>query len=84
MIAAAQASEECTHLGCSVPWVEHERQFVCPCHASSFDITGVVLGPPAPRPLDLFPVRLENGIVKVDVVRPVRRSAYQPSQVSYL
>ena len=39
---------------------------MCPCHASSFDITGDVLSPPAPRPLDIFPVRIENDIVKVD------------------
>ena len=31
-----------------------EEAFVCPCHASTFDMHGAVLGPPAPRPLDLF------------------------------
>ena len=75
---------ECTHLGCSVPWIEDERRFVCPCHASSFDITGTVLAPPAPRPLDMFRIRLENGIVKVEVEHPVRRSSFQPVQASYL
>jgi cytochrome b6-f complex iron-sulfur subunit len=49
---------ECTHLGCTVPWREAENRFVCPCHASAFDIRGDVLSAPAPRPLDLFAVRI--------------------------
>jgi cytochrome b6-f complex iron-sulfur subunit len=73
----------CTHLGCTVPWVAEEGRFVCPCHASAFDISGAVLNPPAPRPLDLYPVRIENGIVKVDLRRPVRRTEVRPSQMVY-
>jgi cytochrome b6-f complex iron-sulfur subunit len=73
---------QCTHLGCSVPWDEASGRFACPCHASSFDLRGDVLAPPAPRPLDLFAVRIENGIVKVDTSTAIRRSAYDPSQVT--
>jgi len=73
---------QCTHLGCSVPWDEAAGRFACPCHASLFDLQGEVLAPPAPRPLDLFAVRIENGIVKVDVSRPIRRSSFEPSQVT--
>jgi cytochrome b6-f complex iron-sulfur subunit len=72
---------ECTHLGCTVPWIADEGRFVCPCHASSFDIAGDVLSPPAPRPLDIFPVRIENDIVKVDTARPTRRDSFSGSQV---
>jgi cytochrome b6-f complex iron-sulfur subunit len=72
---------ECTHLGCTVPWVAAEDRFVCPCHASSFDITGDVLSPPAPRPLDVYPVRIENDIVKVDTRRPIKRDSFTESQV---
>jgi cytochrome b6-f complex iron-sulfur subunit len=72
---------QCTHLGCSVPWDEASGKFMCPCHASVFDLKGDVLAPPAPRPLDLFAVRIENGIVKVDVSTPIRRSAFDASQV---
>ena len=71
---------ECTHLGCTVPWVDAENRFVCPCHASSFDITGDVLSPPAPRPLDLFAVRIENKIVKVDVSQAIKRQRFSASQ----
>jgi cytochrome b6-f complex iron-sulfur subunit len=73
---------QCTHLGCSVPWDEAAARFACPCHASAFDLRGDVLAPPAPRPLDLFAVRIENGIVKVDVSSPIRRSGFDPSQVT--
>lgn len=72
---------ECTHLGCTVPWRAESGRFECPCHASAFDITGEVLSPPATRPLDLLQVRLENGLVKVDVGRRVRRSSFATSQV---
>jgi cytochrome b6-f complex iron-sulfur subunit len=72
----------CTHLGCTVPWNGAQRCFQCPCHASTFDITGAVLAPPAPRPLDLYPVRIENGIVKVDTSHRVRRRGFDPSQAA--
>jgi cytochrome b6-f complex iron-sulfur subunit len=77
-------SSKCTHLGCSVPWSEATRTFPCPCHASTFDLRGEVLSPPAPRALDLFPVVIEGGIVKVDTSRRVERSRFEPSQVTYL
>jgi len=73
---------QCTHLGCSVPWDEASGRFACPCHASAFDLRGDVLSPPAPRPLDLFAIRIENGIVKVDVSAPLRRSIFDPGQVA--
>ncbi len=75
-------SRECTHLGCTVPWIEEEHRFVCPCHSSAFDIRGEVINPPAPRALDLFEVRIENRIVKVNTASVERRSAFSPSQVT--
>lgn len=71
---------ECTHLGCTVPWREEAQRFACPCHASSFDITGQVLSPPAPRPLDRYAIRVENGIVKVDTSRRLRQDATAPPE----
>ena len=75
---------ECTHLGCTVPWNADEARFVCPCHASAFDITGDVLSPPAPRPLNIYPVRIENRIVKVDINNRIHRSQTDASQAEYL
>jgi cytochrome b6-f complex iron-sulfur subunit len=75
-------SRVCTHLGCTVPWIADEHRFLCPCHSSAFDIRGDVVNPPAPRALDLYAVRIENRIVKVDVSVPIKRRAFDASQVA--
>lgn len=78
---------KCTHLGCTVPWNASEDQFHCPCHGSLFDKhTAVVKGGPAPRPLDLFPITIEEGNVVVDT-NPTGpgflvRAKYEPSQAT--
>ena len=77
-------SSRCSHLECTVPWKEKEKAFACPCHASVFDMRGEVLAPPAPRALDLFPVVIEAGIVKVDTGQRLERSRFEPAQVTYL
>lgn len=74
-------SRKCTHLGCTVPWVAEENKFICPCHASAFDIAGNVISSPAPRPLDIYPVIIENEIVKVDAGNPMKRSEFRADQV---
>ena len=74
---------KCTHLGCSVPWEQPENQFLFFCHASAFDAKGDVLNPPAPRALDLFPVIIEAGLVKVDTGVVIKRDKFEPSQVVY-
>jgi cytochrome b6-f complex iron-sulfur subunit len=76
-------SRSCTHLGCTVPWNDDENRFVCPCHASAYDEKGEVLNPPAPRPLDFYPVRIENGIVKVDLSTPLKRRSFNATQVTH-
>ncbi|MEW6567856.1 MAG: Rieske 2Fe-2S domain-containing protein [Chloroflexota bacterium] len=72
----------CTHLGCAVPWVEAEGQFHCPCHTSLFDVRGEVMGGPAPRPLDLFPITIVDGEVWVDTGQVIQRDRYDENQVT--
>jgi cytochrome b6-f complex iron-sulfur subunit len=76
-------SRTCTHLGCTVPWVPEEMRFACPCHGSRFDITGNVMDAPAPRPLDIYPISIENKIIKVDTRKPIKRSSFQTEQLVY-
>ena len=57
---AVAFSPQCTHLGCAYHWDEGNKNFLCPCHTSTFDIEGKVLSGPAPRPLDRFQVKLEG------------------------
>ena len=76
-------SRTCTHLGCTVPWVASENKFICPCHSSEFDIRGEVLSPPAPRALDVFEIKIENNIVKVDTGKRTKRSVFEAGQIVY-
>ncbi len=77
-------SSKCSHLGCTVPWNEQTKTFPCPCHASVFEMDGEVRNPPAPRPLDLHPITIEGGVVKVDTGKRIQRQKFEPSQVVYL
>ena len=74
--------QRCTHLGCTVPWREEEGQFHCPCHSSLFNSQGEVMGGPAPRPLDIFPMEIVDGQVVVDTGNPITRASYDPSQAT--
>jgi cytochrome b6-f complex iron-sulfur subunit len=76
-------SRKCTHLGCTVPWLDKEKKFVCPCHASAFDISGEVISPPAPRALDVYHLYIENNIVKVDTGKRIKRGEFRADQVVY-
>jgi len=76
-------SRTCTHLSCTVPWVSGENRFICPCHSSEFDIRGEVINPPAPRALDLYPVAIENNVLRVDTSKVTKRSEFSIDQVTY-
>jgi menaquinol-cytochrome c reductase iron-sulfur subunit len=65
-------SPQCTHLGCAYHWEAQDNQFVCPCHESRFSIDGKVLAGPASRPLDRYPVRVENS--KLLIGSEIRRA----------
>ena len=73
----------CTHLGCTVNWVESDNVFICPCHAASFDFFGNLSGPPVPRPLDTFKVEFDEKVVLVDTGVPQRREKYEPEQLAF-
>lgn len=75
--------QRCTHLGCTIPWREAEERFNCPCHSSIFNTVGEVVSGPAPRPMDIFPVEIEEGQVIVDTGNPIQRDEYDPSQATY-
>ncbi len=76
-------SIKCTHLGCMVQTDIKTKGFSCPCHASKFNKYGEVLSPPATRALDVFQIVIENGQVKVDVNKPIKRRGFNVSQLTY-
>lgn len=65
-------SAVCTHLGCTVNVVDWG--YVCPCHGSKFDESGINFAGPAPTPLPFFKVYLtESGEVAIDTSQIVAR-----------
>jgi nitrite reductase/ring-hydroxylating ferredoxin subunit len=61
--------DTCTHRGCSLAEGDLEATIVtCPCHGSQFDVTtGEVLRGPAREPVPSYPVRVESGVLRVDL-----------------
>lgn len=74
---------KCTHLGCAVPWDQAAGKFICPCHASEFEVDGDLLNPPAPRPLDRFPITIEDGEIMVDTGTTIQRDKPKPGDAVY-
>ena len=53
---------------CEGDWDRDDCTVICPRHGSNFDLaSGRPLSLPAYEPVDTFPVRVEDGYVKVDV-----------------
>jgi 3-phenylpropionate/trans-cinnamate dioxygenase ferredoxin component len=59
----------CTHQACSLGQGELEGTTVtCSCHGSEFDVTtGEVIRGPAREPVQSYPVRVEDGLLRVEV-----------------
>ena len=53
-------SNWCTHLSCRVTWQDDNQVYWCPCHDGAFDIEGVVVEGPPPRPLDEYETKVED------------------------
>ncbi len=59
----------CTHLGCLIKPVENDPDvgYACPCHGSTFTMTGAVLGGPAPKDLPWYDIYQDHtGALVVD------------------
>lgn len=59
----------CTHLGCAYSWQKDKKEFLCPCHTSTFSVDGTVTAGPAPRALDRYASRIVNGKVQLGPVQ---------------
>jgi cytochrome b6-f complex iron-sulfur subunit len=58
--------QKCPHLGCRVPWCLTSQWFECPCHGSQYNRVGQKKGGPAPRGMDMFPITVDGGQIRVD------------------
>jgi menaquinol-cytochrome c reductase iron-sulfur subunit len=57
----------CKHLGCTVNWNDnpaYKDQYFCPCHGAHYTQDGKNLAV-APKPLDEYTTKVENGFVYV-------------------
>jgi len=61
-------SSTCTHLACSVIWVEETKAFECPCHSGRFDANGQPIAGPPTRPLTTLQHKIEEGKLKVHMI----------------
>jgi cytochrome b6-f complex iron-sulfur subunit len=87
--------QKCPHLGCRVPYSpgftfrDLKGWFRCPCHGSTYTKRGgVILSGPAPRPMDVFPLEVNDDLSLTvqtgrdfegtgSVLNPLRSAAYE-------
>jgi menaquinol-cytochrome c reductase iron-sulfur subunit len=55
-------TSECPHLGCAVNLTSDGKDFLCPCHTSSFDLDGKPRNSVPPRPMDQLDVEISAGV----------------------
>ena len=55
----------CTHLGCTVQYRSDLGVIWCACHSGRFDLNGINIAGPAPRPLTPLVVNIRDGQVFV-------------------
>ena len=51
----------CPHLGCTVPWNNEKKQFVCPCHGGTFSANGSRVSGPSQRGMDTLETSVQDG-----------------------
>ena len=59
-------SARCTHQGCQVK--VKKQYFNCSCHGSAYDGYGNVIRGPAQKRLRPFPVKILDGIIKINLI----------------
>ena len=53
-------SNVCTHMGCSVRWLDWRQQILCPCHGGMYDRWGELAGGPPAASLPYYLSRVEG------------------------
>jgi cytochrome b6-f complex iron-sulfur subunit len=55
----------CTHLNCTVQYRDDLQHIWCACHGGQFDLNGINIAGPPPRPLEQYEVNLSGDDVVV-------------------
>ena len=53
----------CTHLDCTVQYVPEDHVIWCACHNGKYDLNGLNISGPPPRPLPQLQVNIQDGEV---------------------
>lgn len=62
----------CTHLGCEVNYFPDKKEWLCPCHASIYDVEGRPVSGPAPKALPRVAVeRKPDGTLIINTLKQV-------------
>ncbi|HEX4865403.1 MAG TPA: non-heme iron oxygenase ferredoxin subunit [Acidimicrobiales bacterium] len=61
--------DRCTHKRCSLSKGDLEgTSVICPCHGGQYDLaSGVVMAGPPPEPISVYPVRVVDGDLEIEV-----------------
>ncbi len=76
-------SVKCTHLGCALRLNDNQKGFICPCHSSKFSALGMVEQAPASRPLSVFPLRILDSRLEIDLMNAQRRNKEDKTILTY-
>ena len=63
-------SATCTHLDCIVQYRSDLGQIQCACHNGLYDLAGLNISGPPPRPLEEFAVNVVNDEIMVSRIMP--------------
>jgi len=58
-------SATCTHLDCTVQYMQDEKLIWCACHNGRYDLTGKNISGPPPRPLEEYKVNVRGDEIVV-------------------
>ena len=58
-------SAVCTHLNCTVQYRDDLRHMWCACHGGQFDLNGINVAGPPPRPLEQYAVNISGDDIVV-------------------
>lgn len=58
-------SAVCTHLGCIVQYRPDIKEIWCACHGGHYNLNGINVGGPPPRPLTPYDVHVQNDTIVV-------------------
>lgn len=73
---------KCVHLGCTVPWNDGAKKFLCPCHGSVYDLNGQNIAGPAPRPMDQMEIKVNGEEIIVNTGKISQRTVHEPKHAT--